>query len=140
MVGDVLECCSNHLAARSVRPISLYSIQPFLQINLWKIASAARNLINSFSQTAATTFAASSVFILLIWLMPLEPPSSLENLTLAGQLSKKSRVLCWAIYIISLCPRAALISGKLSKKKRVFCWAIYILSFCPYSRPRLRRT
>ena len=32
-----------------------------------KIASAARNWINSVTQTAATTFAFSSVFILLLW-------------------------------------------------------------------------
>ena len=38
----------------------------FFKIVLGKIASAARNLINSSPQTEATTFASSSVFILLL--------------------------------------------------------------------------
>ena len=39
----------------------------FFKIVLGKIASAARNLIDSSPQTEATTFAFSSVFILLLW-------------------------------------------------------------------------
>ena len=38
----------------------------FFKIVLGKIASAARNLIHSSPQTEATTFAFSSVFILLL--------------------------------------------------------------------------
>ena len=45
------------------------AIRPFLQIVLVQTSYSrmARNWINSFSQTAATTFAFSSVFILLQW-------------------------------------------------------------------------
>ena len=39
----------------------------FFNLSWCKIASAARNWINSVTQTAATTFAFSSVFILLLW-------------------------------------------------------------------------
>ena len=86
-LGDVREGRTNHLAARkkvfgritsisedggltlcelydhpfflkaSIPPSNRYSIHPFLQI---KIASAARNLINSVPQTSATSFAFSS--------------------------------------------------------------------------------
>ena len=40
----------------------------YFKIVLGKTASAARNGINSAPQTAATTFAFSFVFILLLWL------------------------------------------------------------------------
>ena len=42
----------------------------FFKIALGKIASAARNLINSSPQTEVTTFTFSSVFILLLCLYP----------------------------------------------------------------------
>ena len=40
---------------------------PFFKSSQCKIASMARNRINSVPQTAATTFAFSSVVILLLW-------------------------------------------------------------------------
>ena len=39
-----------------------------LKLSWWKIAGAARNWINYVPQTAATTFAFASDFILLLWL------------------------------------------------------------------------
>ena len=42
----------------------------FLKSFWCKIASTARNWINSVPQTTATTFAFSSVFILLLWFSP----------------------------------------------------------------------
>ena len=43
------------------------AIHPIIQIVQWKATSTARNLINSALQTESTTFAFSSVFILLLW-------------------------------------------------------------------------
>ena len=42
----------------------------FFKSSWYKIASAARNWINSIPQSAATTFAFTSVWILLLWLHP----------------------------------------------------------------------
>ena len=57
-----------HFVKASIPPSSLYSIHTFHQNHpWWKISSVARNWINSFPQAAATTFALSSVFILLLW-------------------------------------------------------------------------
>ena len=87
-LGDVLEC-----RTKIVRSIlvgwwlfgmvwtgwsSIFAKHPFRQVAViililyfksswWKIARAARNWINSVPQTAATTVAFSSVFILLLW-------------------------------------------------------------------------
>ena len=56
-----------HSFKASFPPSSRYSIHPFFKSSWWKTASAAMNWINSIPQAAATTFAFSSVFILLLW-------------------------------------------------------------------------
>ena len=54
-------------AIHPIRHIFLVQFIQFFQSSWCKIASAARNWINYFPQTAVTTFAFSSVFILLLW-------------------------------------------------------------------------
>ena len=56
-----------HSFKASFPPSSRYYIHPFFKSSWWKTASAAMNWINSIPQAAATTFAFSSVFILLLW-------------------------------------------------------------------------
>ena len=53
--------------------LQIFLVQFFLFFNstLCKIASTARNWINSVPQAEATTFAFSSVLILLLWSVPL---------------------------------------------------------------------
>ena len=63
-----------HFSKASNPPSSCYSIHHFFKSSWWKIgtvASEARNWINFVPLTAATTFAFSSVFILLLWCLPL---------------------------------------------------------------------
>ena len=58
------------LAAQAALPRSIWEkveLLLFFKIDRGKIASAARNWINSVPQTDATTFAIASVSILLLW-------------------------------------------------------------------------
>ena len=48
------------------RHVAVILLILFFQSSWWKIASVARNLINSVPQTAATTFAFPSVFNVLL--------------------------------------------------------------------------
>ena len=62
----------------------------FFKIVLGKIASAARNLINSSPQTKATTFAFSSVFILLLCV------KRFQNMNLHPDVGFLSFLRCWS--------------------------------------------
>ena len=63
----VLYAVNQMIIQASIPPSSLYSIQPFLQNHgkYCNYSSAARNWINSATQTAAMTFAFPSVFMTL---------------------------------------------------------------------------
>ena len=54
-----------HFSKHPFRQVAIILFILFFKPSWWNIASAARNWIDSFPQTAATTFA-SSVFILLL--------------------------------------------------------------------------
>ena len=56
-----------HFFKASIPQRSRYSIILFFKSSWWKIASAARNWINSVPQIAPMTFVLSSIFILLLW-------------------------------------------------------------------------
>ena len=75
-MGDVLKCCTNHLGRTSILEgwwfgvvwtgwSSIFLFILFFKSSLCKIASVARNWINSVPQTAATTSAFSCVYILI---------------------------------------------------------------------------
>ena len=59
-----------YFSKASIPLSSRYSIHPLFISSWWKIASAAKNWSDSVPQTAATTFAFSSVFIHLLCLCP----------------------------------------------------------------------
>ena len=102
--GDVLKCSTNHLVAGMIwrkvcgrssilgggmfwswcEPHTFHQVSIILLIlffkSFWcKIANAARNWINSVPQAAVTTFAFSSVFILLLWVLATSDKEVVDN-------------------------------------------------------------
>ena len=66
-LGMVWTRWSTVFSKHPFRPVAFFYSSFSSKSSWWKISSAARNWINSGSHAAATTFAFSSVFILLTW-------------------------------------------------------------------------
>ena len=61
----------NHFSKHSFRQVANILLILVFKYSWYKIASAARNWINCVPQVAATTFAFSSIFVLLLWCPPM---------------------------------------------------------------------